>query len=87
MIQNLNEKPVSENASVADLQELFEKAVAEGVLFDDLELSEDMYFKHKDRQGNYRCATTLAVFKMFCLGYDKGFEKGSENNAAATDGQ
>ena len=57
-----------------EAQKLFEDACNNGALCEDLELSATMYFDRKDRNGQYMCCTTLAVFNIFCKGLDAGFE-------------
>lgn len=74
MINNLAEQNNLECMTLEEAQKLFEDACNSGVLFEDPELSEKMYFTSKDRNGQYRCCTTLAVFSVFCKGLDAGFE-------------
>lgn len=74
MLNNLNEQSPVECMSLEEAQKLFEAACNAGALCEDLELSATMYFDRKDRNGQYMCCTTLAVFNIFCKGLDAGFE-------------
>lgn len=76
MVLNLKDQPLVTCISLEEAQTLFEQAISDGVMYDDFELQEEMSFKRKDSSGNYMCCATLAVFKMFCLGLEKGHEKG-----------
>lgn len=74
MLNNLNEQASLECMSLEEAQALFEAECKDGALCEDLELSAAMYFDRKDRNGQYMCCTTLAVFNIFCKGLDAGFE-------------
>ena len=76
MLNNLNEQAPVECMSLEEAQALFERAVKGDAEFDSMELIDSLDFKHKDRNGQYMCCTTIEVFKLFTIGITAGFDLG-----------
>lgn len=76
MLNNLNEQAPVECMSLEEAQAIFEQAVNGAAEFDSMEISHSLDFKHKDRNGQYMCCTTLEVFKLFTIGITAGFDLG-----------
>lgn len=79
MIQNIQEEQQNtEGKSLVELQAIFEEAINNGAMYDHMDLQADMSFKYKSKDGNYMCCATLAVFKMFLVGYSAGLQSTKE---------
>ena len=76
MLNNLNEQAPVECMSLEEAQAIFEQAVNGAAEFDSMEIGHSLDFKHKDRNGQYMCCTTLEVFKLFTIGIAAGFKVG-----------